>query len=826
MILGTFDDLVGRQFGKLTVLYRAKDYVQPSGQHKRMWHCVCECGNECDIRAADLKTGNTKSCGCLQKAARGQVQFEDLTGKVFGKLTVLYRMPNHVTPSGQQQRIWHCLCECGNEKDIYASQLKNGKGSCGCSRKKGDDLIGKTYGRLTVIAFDRAVNGRDYWLCKCSCGIAQNFSVSAERLRTGKKTSCGCMLRENRKQYRKVQNVENKLTEKNPTLASEWHPTKNGDLQASLVLTSSSKKVWWLGRCGHEWEASIASRHRGNGCPYCSNQKVLSGYNDFATTHPDLLAEWDYDKNAPLKPTAITAGSSKKVWWICSLGHSYEMIIGSRTAKRKSGCPYCSIPAKKVLKGFNDLQTKFPSIASEWHSTKNGLLKPSEVLCGTEKRVWWICSVGHSYNMPICTRTGISKGNCPYCSNQRLLKGFNDFETKHPDLLNEWDYEKNSLLPSQIGVGTHKKVWWKCPFGHSYSSIPSNRVGKMHSGCPVCAKERHTSFPEQALFYYLKKAFDDVINSDTGAIGSELDIYIPSLKTAIEYDGLNWHKNTKHEMKKNSLCVNNGIKLIRIREEGLPYYDECVCFIRKDPRKGESLNSVILELLKYFKIENIDVDVNRDSSAIYSQYIINRKENSFESKYPLIAAEWNYDKNGEIKPNMVAYGSNKLVWWVCSYGHEYQMSISNRTNQNCGCPYCSGKRVLKGYNDLKTVCPQLIEEWDFAKNVDIEPDSVSAHSDRKAWWLCQKCGYSWLAKIDGRTRMQAGCPKCGQETINQSHYKPVRNIDTGQTYESIKQAGELMGINPACIGNVCRGKQKRAGKFRWEYINTTNERTR
>ena len=126
------EDLTGKKFGKLTVLYRAEDYIQPSGQHKRMWHCKCECGNECNIRASDLKSGNTKSCGCFQKFSRGKSSFKDLTGERFGKLTVLYRLPDHITPSGQKQRIWRCKCECGNECDVYATQLKKGKNSCGC----------------------------------------------------------------------------------------------------------------------------------------------------------------------------------------------------------------------------------------------------------------------------------------------------------------------------------------------------------------------------------------------------------------------------------------------------------------------------------------------------------------------------------------------------------------------------------------------------------------------------------------------------------------------------------------------------------------------
>lgn len=109
-------------------------------------------------------------------------------------------------------------------------------------------------------------------------------------------------------------------------------------------------------------------------------------------------------------------------------------------------------------------------------------------------------------------------------------------------------------MPTQIGVGTHEKIWWKCPFGHSYQTYPSNRCGKQHTGCPICDKENHTSFPEQAVLYYIKKYYPDAINSDKERIGMELDIYIPQLDIAIEYDGKTWHNNNSYEIKKNIVC--------------------------------------------------------------------------------------------------------------------------------------------------------------------------------------------------------------------------------------------------------------------------------
>ena len=129
---------------------------------------------------------------------------------------------------------------------------------------------------------------------------------------------------------------------------------------------------------------------------------------------------------------------------------------------------------------------------------------------------------------------------------QKILVGYNDLTTINPALANEWNYEKNgSLMPENFAESSGKKVWWKCKKGHEWqATIASRNSG---TGCPICNSERHTSFPEFALVYYLKKYGVDVIHSYKDR-GYELDIYIPSRKIAIEYDGSYWHKDkTKKE---------------------------------------------------------------------------------------------------------------------------------------------------------------------------------------------------------------------------------------------------------------------------------------
>ena len=132
---------------------------------------------------------------------------------------------------------------------------------------------------------------------------------------------------------------KNDLSTVNPKLTKEWNYDKNGDLKPEQFTANSWQKVWWKCSNGHEWQATIANRNRGNGCPYCSGKKVLQGYNDLATLNPKLASEWNYEKNGDLKPEHFTANSRKKVWWKCVNGHEWQATIKDRNYG--NGCPYC-----------------------------------------------------------------------------------------------------------------------------------------------------------------------------------------------------------------------------------------------------------------------------------------------------------------------------------------------------------------------------------------------------------------------------------------------------------------------------------------------------
>lgn len=196
------------------------------------------------------------------------------------------------------------------------------------------------------------------------------------------------------------------------------------------------------------------------------------------SSNPDLLAQWDYEKNKGLDPDSLTTGSNKKVWWRCRENHSWQAVVYSRKNK---GCPYCS--GRFPVKGVNDIVTVCPEKIADWDDAGNEGLCPSDYSRCSERKVWWRCRNGHSYLQAV--KDHVAGKGCPYCHGKAVLAGFNDLYAADVPFLPEWDYGKNQLLPTQLRIHSNKKVWWKCRSGHSWEASINNR--SKGTGCPYCA---------------------------------------------------------------------------------------------------------------------------------------------------------------------------------------------------------------------------------------------------------------------------------------------------------------------------------------------------
>ncbi len=407
--------------------------------------------------------------------------------------------------------------------------------------------------------------------------------------------------------------------------------------------------------------------------------------------NPMLMAEWDYEKNNELSldPSSLGTNSHTKVWWKCANGHSWCAMISNRSLHNR-GCPYCA--HQLPIPGETDFATLYPDLVKEWHPTKNQI-KPSEIMPGTHKKVWWKCAKGHEWCAEVKSR--VAGVGCPFCNNKKVLKGFNDLETLNPELAKEWHPSKNGILtPADVTASSGKSVWWQCKYGHEWKASVCNR--KAGRGCPQCADMLRTSFPEQAIFYYIKKEFPDAVNGykDIFSSSMELDIFIPSLKVGIEYDGKVYHSNSNNQLRdsrKYSICKENGITLIRVREM-TAYTPILMCDhkIEIPEASDEYLNWAINNLC--FHLGRIVLpDVRRDRWEILS-YLHERKT-SLASEYPDIACEWDYPSNSPLIPENFPPHSNEKVFWKCKKcGYVWSASIGDRTRKNgTGCPKCAGK---------------------------------------------------------------------------------------------------------------------------------------
>lgn len=597
------------------------------------------------------------------------------------------------------------------------------------------------------------------------------------------------------------------LSVANPELAREWDYEKNAPLTPDDITAGSNKKVWWIcSACNNVWQSSVYNRSNNRGCPKCARKKNAEkiskpkiGINDLGSQRPDLTKEWNYDKNGNLLPTDVAVSSKQSVWWKCSVCDcEWQSAVYCRSNySGLAGCPVCrrkKLSNKRLtpIIGKNDLASQRPDIAAEWDYSANGDLKPTDVRFGSDRRVGWICSKGHKWDAKINNRT-INDNGCPYCSNRKVLIGFNDLLTTNQELANEWDYEKNGeLKPTDVTSGTHKKVWWRCQVcGNSWEASIVNRV--RGTGCSKC-QSHGTSKPEQGIAYYLSQITE--VQQRIKIQKEEIDIYLPKYRIGIEYDGAYFHETEykkQRDLEKTITLNNNEITLLRVQEsDGNQVAGHVIRFDndKLGPNYEWALHQLcglLSDITNNREFSQVDIDIKRDYISIREKINLFHKERSLAIVNPELAKEWNFERNGLLKPEQVYAGSMDLVWWKCEKGHEWQDLISNRTgiNKN-GCPFCSNHRIIEGQNDLATLRPDLAKEWNYERNKGLTnkqnrdistPDKVAVNSNQKVWWKCSICNYEWLASITNRSSKGRGCPVCSRKRVTESLSCPKIGIN-------------------------------------------------
>ena len=546
-------------------------------------------------------------------------------------------------------------------------------------------------------------------------------------------------------------NTKPTLAQTNPKLARDWHPTKNAPLMPKDVSPNSNRKVWWLCRYGHAWEAVLCNRNYGGGCPYCAGKKACAD-NCLQTIKPEVARQWHPAKNAPLTPKKVTPGTPRKAWWLCDMGHVWEDSIAHRSSGR--GCPYCS---GRRLSKENCLQALNPKLARQWHPTKNAPLTPKDVSAGSIKKVWWLCKQGHEWKIRVADR---KRGEgCPYCAGRRVSKD-NCLQTVNPKLSRQWHPTRNgTLTPRDVTKGSSRTVWWLCRKGHAWEAKVADRK---RMGCPYCAGKRTD---KSNCLLTLKPALSRQWHPTKNAPLTASDVTLNSGKKV-------WWKCGKgHEWQAQISNRSKGL--------GCPY-----CAGQKATRETclQALNPAIAR--QWHPVKNAPLtprDV-RPGSNIKAWWVCQKKHEWKATIYyrnagvgcpycsgrratketcllavnPTLAGQWHPTKNAPLTPEDVKPWVNKKMWWVCRRGHEWAATVGSRSS-GTGCPFCSGGRPTRE-NCLETKGPWLAREWHPTKNASWSPKDVVPYSQRLVWWKC-KNGHEARESVCSRVQ-RGGCPVC------------------------------------------------------------------
>lgn len=546
----------------------------------------------------------------------------------------------------------------------------------------------------------------------------------------------------------------------NPKLSKEWDTENNKSLKPTMVSPFSSKKVWWkCSACGNKWQAVISSRNNGTGCPYCSGRRPIIGKSDLPTTNPDLMKEWDMNRNAFIDPYSLMAQSHKNVWWKCSVcGFEWQAKISDR--KRGNGCPACS-KAKRTSAPeqtiFFYVKEAFPDAVNSWRAkwllrSEIDIYIPSLSL-GIEYdgERWHRDTAKDVEKDRLAFEHGIQiirfrEEGCPAIDDGSIvinlepkdpessylskairmlfqiiqdkyhldmeyplidipadsIKIYSSYEGNKkekslayisPEIASTWNYEKNEgLKPENIANQSNKKVWWKCPeCGYEWQATVNNRIKR---GCPACA--------------------DKVV----------------------------WPGH-------NDICT------------------------------------VMPEMAK-------DWNYERNGNLRPEMFTVG-SEKSVWWKCPLCGYEW----------KGIIYGRKR------SYDTK-QKAVS--------CPACEGKDIWKGHNDLMSLNPLLANEWCYEKNGDLKPDEVTLGTTKAVWWRCTKCHHEWKTSVYNRAKLHSGCPKCARKNISEKNGKKVECVETGKIYSSCNEAGKAVNRSGSAIKCCIDGKTSTCAGLHWRLV--------
>lgn len=395
-----------------------------------------------------------------------------------------------------------------------------------------------------------------------------------------------------------------------PVLAGHWHYSLNNLMGLGspddYTYGSHTFAWFWCGNPLHSYKYVCIKSYMKTGCNQCHGKAVIKGVNDFKTYCPEGALDWDYEHNDDNPDNYMKSSSVKKHWKCHQCGHEWIAPISRIMAGH--GCPECG--KKKMGRGMQEyginrngsFASKHPLEASEWCDGLNddmGLLRPDSYSAKSSVMAWFHC--GNILHEPYMSRIQdrANGHGCPQCSGRVPVKGVNDFETLYPWIARQWyqpfnDYEHLGT-PDMYTAHSTVKAWFWCgnPLHSPWKTsigLRTGRTRKHQAHCPMCMLGQRQSTGERdmistvcSMFPMLKHEIMmnqsvSIKEASKGTVGSrmELDLFLPSLMIAIEYNGEYYHSDELIQSKgrydsaqdyhdaKLDYCMQAGIELMTI----------------------------------------------------------------------------------------------------------------------------------------------------------------------------------------------------------------------------------------------------------------------
>jgi hypothetical protein len=410
-----------------------------------------------------------------------------------------------------------------------------------------------------------------------------------------------------------------------------------------------------------------------------------------------LAAEWHPTKNGALTPRDVAADGFRKVWWRCPAGFDHVWRATPHSRSQGAKCPFC---ANRRVSATNSLAARRPDLAAQWHPFKNRPLRPTDLVAGSSRKVWWRCprSPAHAWQALVLERSGPRAAGCPFCLGRRVAPD-NSLERRRPDVASLWHPTKNgTLTPRDVTPGVRRIVWWRCPHGddHEWRAAVCDR--KSYS-CPFCARRKASKAESLAATH--RRIAREWHPTENGAL-TPRDV-VPGSRRRV------WWR-----------CARDA--------------------------------SHVWQALV--------ADRSRGSTCPYCRGRLFRRgaAGSLLGEAPAVAREWHPTDNGDLTPADVSIKSRRPVWWKCPAGpdHVWQSSPVHRGARGQGCPFCAGKRASVT-NAIATVRPDWAAEWHPTENGALTPRDLTPGAHRLVVWQCTKNRrHVWSAAPHARR----GCPFC------------------------------------------------------------------